>query len=127
MPPTESRREIKENTESKPPKKRKAPAFFIKIRKVFLFCSFILYLKKEYELPEILCFFLENSSFFSSEKRTENLIFPFSRGKISYVNLKKTAISRFSYYIIEIMWYERLPSGYPRGSGWRGIVRQGGW
>lgn len=33
----------------------------------------------------------------------------------------------FSYYIIEIMWYERLPSGYPRGSGWRGIVRQGGW
>ena len=97
MPPTESRREIKENTECQsPPKKEKPPHFLLKIRKVFLFCSFILLSQKRIRIARhFFAFFLENRSFFSSEKRTENLIFPFSRGKISYVNLKKTAISRF--------------------------------
>lgn len=80
----------------KPPKKRKAPAFFIKNTEgffVLLFYSVIS--KKNTNCQIFLCFFPGKRLLFSSEKSTETLIFPFPRGKISYVNLKKTAISRF--------------------------------
>ena len=96
MPPTESRREIKEIWDDKAPKKRKAPAFFVKNTEGFLVLLFYSVIStKNTNCQIFLCFFPGKRLLFSSEKRTENLIFPFSRGKILYVNLKKTAISRF--------------------------------
>ena len=96
MPPMESHREIKEIWDDKAPKKRKAPAFFVKNTEGFLVLLFYSVISKKNTNCQIfLCFFPGKRLLFSSEKSTETLIFPFPRGKISYVNLKKTAISRF--------------------------------